>query len=110
MQNAQRTYQNDAEYSDYIDRAKANILDKTKAVIVCTGQGTTAGSATTATVICTSIEANDRVMTQMVTYATIAYILKQTPTTSSGFVVTFNTSPGIGTFDWLIARDITAVS
>ena len=108
--NKDRTYQNDADYSDYIDRAKANILDKTAAVIIKTGQGATAGTETTAAVIYTDIASGDRIMVQMVTYATIAYVLKQTPTVSSGFALTFNTAPGIGTFDWAVIRDITVVS
>jgi hypothetical protein len=129
-QNKDRTYGDDGLYFDFIDNNKTQIdnmlnVDFTKVddvylksrtyyphrICVHSGQAQATESVTTTWAVAWGpILATDIVHTQVITAATAAYILKQTINASTGFTVTFNTAPGIGTFDWEIFRLVSALT
>lgn len=123
-QNKDRTYQDDGLYNDYVDNNLVGI-DFTKVddvylknrtyyptrVCVHSGQGQATSSVTTTWAVAWApIIATDIVHTQLITSATASYIQKTTVSTAVGFTITFNTAPGVGTFDWEIFRLVTALT
>ena len=78
-------------------------LDHLHRGIVYSAQAQAVTGATLA-VAWAGILATDIVLTQMTTYATIAYIAKVVITAGTGFVATLSTAPGTATFDYAILR------
>jgi hypothetical protein len=119
-QNRTRGYTDTELYLDLIDNVSTTEVLKTyktgktyypHRICVHSGQGQATSSVTTTWAVAWApMLATDIVHTQVITQATVAYILKQTINPSTGFTVTFNTAPGIGTFDWQIFRLVSALT
>ena len=107
MSNPQRTYTDDGTYFDYIDNVKNRIIDETDAMIVKSHQGQATLSVTTTWAVAyADIAATDIVFTQVTSQASAAYILTSVVSAGVGFTVVFNTAPGVGTFDWMVVRQV----
>lgn len=107
MQNTERNASDDRLYNDYIDE----LVDKPYSAIVKSFQAQATESVTvTWAVAMADIKATDIVLVQAVTYATISYILKTAITAGTGFSVTYNTAPGVGTFDAIVVRNFPALA
>jgi hypothetical protein len=106
MINSERNASDDRLYNDYIDE----LVDKPYSLIVKSFQAQATSSVTvTWAVAMTDILATDIVLAQVVTYATVSYILKTAITAGTGFSVTYNTAPGVGTFDAIVVRNLPAL-
>jgi len=78
-------------------------LEKISMVAINYGQAQAVTGATLAVAL-TWIKAADIVLSQVTSWATVAYISKIVITAGTGFVVSFNTSPGTATFDYTVFR------
>jgi len=84
-----------SQYLDEFDRLAYGVL---------TGAVAQAVTGATCAVAITYIKATDIVLAQVCTAATVAYITTITITASTGFVLSLHTSPGVGTFSYIVLR------
>ena len=68
------------------------------------GSVTMAGTATTANVALTTIEATDLVLATFGSQATVAYIVSATITAGTGFIVACNTTPGPAVVNYAVFK------